>query len=98
MAKSLHFWKWIQITHTFHWISKRNSHSWTCCTATKCAATEEQLDQLEEDVLDKIRETGGEIKQELKDDLGKAGFSKVKDEIRDKIKAMKSSISEMFGF
>lgn len=68
------------------------------CAATKCAATEEQLEKIEEDVIAEIQNTGAELKAELKEELGKETFDQVRDSVKEDVRGLKSRVAELFGF
>jgi hypothetical protein len=68
------------------------------CTATKCAATEEQIVKMEEEVLEEVQKAGAEIKAELKEELSKEEFETVREAVREDVRGLKAKITELFGF
>lgn len=68
------------------------------CAATKCAATEAQLEELEEKVVEELVEAKEEIKDDMKQKLNKREFKKVKNVLKDQIKDLKQTITGLFGF
>ena len=68
------------------------------CAATKCAATEEQIVKIEEDVLEEVQKVGADIKAELKEELSQEEFDNVREAVRDDVRGLKAKISGLFGF
>jgi hypothetical protein len=68
------------------------------CTATKCAATEEQIVKIEEEVLEEVQKAGADIKAELKEELSKEEFETVREAVREDVRGLKAKITELFGF
>ena len=68
------------------------------CAATKCAVSEEQLQEIEANVLDEVQAAGADIKADLKEALGQEQFDQIKESVRDDVRGLKAKITDLFGF